>query len=219
MPKIRELIHGQHDPYAGFNAGALPLDMQGWGSQSPIFESVIVTTKAALIIEVGSWKGSSAINMASLMKKHGIAGEIVCVDTWLGGEQLWLDPQGPNASPRRFGRPTVYEQFIANIIHSKHTDLITPLPVDSITAATVLSKKQVSADAIYIDASHDYDHVFADLQAWWPLLKTGGIFFGDDYHPMWDGVIRAVNTFAQQKGLPVFTDPFPDKWHIQKKSQ
>ena len=36
-------------------------------------------------------------------------------------------------------------------------------------------------DFIYLDASHTYDSTRRDLQMWWPKLKTGGIFAGDDY--------------------------------------
>jgi hypothetical protein len=36
-------------------------------------------------------------------------------------------------------------------------------------------------DWIYIDAGHDYDNCLADLRAWWPKLRPGGLFSGDDY--------------------------------------
>ncbi len=38
-----------------------------------------------------------------------------------------------------------------------------------------------SLDWIYIDAGHDYDNCLADLKAWWPKLRSGGFFTGDDY--------------------------------------
>jgi Methyltransferase domain len=43
----------------------------------------------------------------------------------------------------------------------------------------MLLAKKLLTDAIYIDASHDYDHVLADLNAYWDVLKPGGISFGD----------------------------------------
>jgi hypothetical protein len=36
-------------------------------------------------------------------------------------------------------------------------------------------------DFIYLDASHTYESARRDIQMWWPLLKQGGIFAGDDY--------------------------------------
>ena len=65
-------------------------------------------------------------------------------------------------------------------------------------------------DFIYIDAAHDYDSMIIDLNAWWPKLKTGGIFAGHDYieyDVVWRGkkceVYRATNEFVNQIGVTV----------------
>lgn len=59
-------------------------------------------------------------------------------------------------------------------------------------------------DWVYIDGDHTYDGVRADLHAYWPLLKAGGVMAGDDYaFPGWwkDGVTLAVNEFAAEQRL------------------
>lgn len=38
-----------------------------------------------------------------------------------------------------------------------------------------------SLDFIYLDARHDRQSVLADLQAYWPKLKPGGVIAGHDY--------------------------------------
>lgn len=38
-----------------------------------------------------------------------------------------------------------------------------------------------SLDFVYIDAKHDYRSVMADMTAWYPKVKKGGIFAGHDY--------------------------------------
>jgi hypothetical protein len=48
-----------------------------------------------------------------------------------------------------------------------------------------------SLDFVLIDASHDYPSVHADILAWLPKVKSGGILAGDDLP--WFGVKRAVD--------------------------
>ena len=44
-----------------------------------------------------------------------------------------------------------------------------------------------------LDVSHDYDNVLADIRAWYPKVKSGGILAGDDYQNDFMGVVNAVN--------------------------
>ena len=67
-------------------------------------------------------------------------------------------------------------------------------------AARVLAEKNVQADAIYIDGSHDYHDCATDLRDYWPLVRHGGVLFGDDYQA-WPGVTRAVDEFVAQHRL------------------
>ena len=43
------------------------------------------------------------------------------------------------------------------------------------------SFKKGAYDFVYLDARHDYKGVVADLNAYWPLLRRGGIMAGHDY--------------------------------------
>ena len=62
-------------------------------------------------------------------------------------------------------------------------------------------------DWIYIDASHRYEEIKRDLDAWYPKLKSKGVFCGDDYidkkgGAAYDfGVVQAVNEFLDDKNL------------------
>jgi hypothetical protein len=53
-------------------------------------------------------------------------------------------------------------------------------------------KNNVIADLIYIDGSHEYEDVISDIDSYLPLVRKGGIFFGDDYYG-WPGVAKAVD--------------------------
>ena len=39
-----------------------------------------------------------------------------------------------------------------------------------------------SLDFVYVDASHKYADARADIEAWWPKVKAGGLMAGDDYY-------------------------------------
>ena len=67
---------------------------------------------------------------------------------------------------------------------------------DSIAAATCFADAHF--DWIYIDGNHLYPFVKADLEAYYPKVKPGGLIAGDDYarEGWWaDGVTRAVDEF------------------------
>eukprot|EP00933_Yihiella_yeosuensis_P002033 TRINITY_DN10334_c0_g1_i2.p1 TRINITY_DN10334_c0_g1~~TRINITY_DN10334_c0_g1_i2.p1 ORF type:complete len:546 (-),score=77.15 TRINITY_DN10334_c0_g1_i2:1005-2591(-) len=97
------------------------------------------------------------------------------------------------------------------------------LQTDSHTAARWLRGDDEKFDLIYIDAQHDYDSVWEDLVAWWPLLKVGGLFAGDDYtldnpvgNDYW-GVKRAVDEFAWQTGnMEYLLAPIRRCWFLPK---
>lgn len=58
-----------------------------------------------------------------------------------------------------------------------------------------------SLDFVFVDANHLYEHVRADIAAWWPKVRDGGLLTGHDYGVYGDargewGVKRAVDEFA-----------------------
>ena len=93
-------------------------------------------------------------------------------------------------------------------------------------------------DFIYIDANHAYEYVMQDLEMWWPKLKVGGVFSGDDYIPengdIWMvdnatgkageyagkfGVKKAVNQFAFNLGYFVnhtTSESYWRQWYFVK---
>jgi hypothetical protein len=152
---------------------------KGWNHDHAIFADILRWYDSPTIIEVGTWLGASAIHMGNIIK----TGKIYCVDTWLGSLEFWTTHR---QTPERdlmlkHGYPQVYYQFIRNVQAAKLEHLITPVPMPSLQAAQYFKETELKADVIYIDASHDQDDVKRDILAYLPLLKPGGIIFGDDY--------------------------------------
>ncbi len=211
---IRKLLHAA-DPYAGFDATQIPLDLHGWGSDSPAFRQLLTELKPRLAVEVGTWKGGSAIQMADLIAELGLPTEILCIDTWLGALEFRTDHDDPEryrSLALKHGYPTVYYQFLANVVHRGHQARIIPFPQTSQTGALWLRWFDLRAGMIYIDGSHEEEDVYADLIASWEVLAAGGAIFGDDYG--WDSVRLAVERFAREQRMK--TEFRADKWVFRK---
>jgi len=208
---ISQHIH-RVNPYEGLEL--MDLDEQGWNSTGESFKAAIEATNARTIIEVGTWKGGSALTMAAATKELGYSNqevEIVCIDTFLGSWEHHTSMASflqPGNGEKKFGRPTIYEQFLSNVIRKEYTDVITPFPIDSFNGALCLEKWQVKADLIYVDAGHDYDSVFADFKLYQKVLRDGGMILIDDWHhgPIKDAA-KAVfgDTIQDYYGKAVWT--------------
>lgn len=197
-----------NDPYVGFPLDEWPEDLQGWGSDHPVFAEAIRALKPRLIVEVGTWKGRSAVRMADICKTAGIETTIVCVDTWLGSPEHFLRkdrPDGWDSLRMRHGYPQLYYQFLANVLHHGHEDMIVPLPQTSDNAAIILERIKVPVDILYVDAAHEHLPVLQDLRSYWPLLRDGGVLIGDDFK--YPDVARAAHDFARERGLTLYGEP------------
>lgn len=82
---------------------------------------------------------------------------------------------------------------------------------DSLEAASCFVAVPKQFEVVLQDARHDYEGVKEDLEAWWPLVKDGGILAVHDYdHPKERrngafGVKRAFDEFAVSVGCDVFS--------------
>ena len=71
-------------------------------------------------------------------------------------------------------------------------------------------------DLVYIDG---YAHTGQDdgktLTEWWPKLKWGGVFAGDDYSQSWPKTMRAVDEFMYRNNLKCYTVPKDEKHEFE----
>lgn len=164
------------------------------------------------MIDVGVWKGQSTITMANAMKRNGIEGCVIAVDTFLGSAEHWA---GKIANFRRInGMPDLYTTFLSNVCERELTDYVVPLPQTSATAAAILSSQNIVASLIHLDAAHNYEDVLRDAVAYWELLTPGGYLIGDDYHESWPGVVRAAGEFSATVGRPLGIEG--PKWILRR---
>lgn len=199
MNDIRQKIFPIHDPFKDLVLDR-PADIQGWYLNPELLCKLYDQGGNTLGIEVGTWKGNSAIAVAKHLRELGHPHHLVCVDTWTASFEHWIEDHSRALWTFKHGRPDLYETFLCNVVHEGLQDFITPFPVPSTTAAKYFNHLGVKAGYIFVDGSHQEDDVWADLNAWWPVLAEGGVMAGDDYIS-WVGVTNSVNRFAQEKGL------------------
>lgn len=164
----------------------LPLDLQGWHYDQPIFQQMIQFVKPTTIIEVGSWKGASAAHMLQKCIAAGLDTRLFAVD--------FFQDTTIHSFQGSFGL------FLSNMKHLGFDRQVIPVKECSMVAAFDLEEAGVVADLIYIDAGHTFDECLGDLVSYWPLLRPGGVMIGDDYHEI-PSVAQAVRTFCSKKGL------------------
>lgn len=158
---------------------------QGWFHHGERILSLIEKYAPKVCVELGTWKGASAIAIARVLKEWD--GELFCVDTWTGDVDYghW----GTVA-----GAPAMLLECATNVVAAGVADRVRFIPARTVEAAESWS---MDIDMLYVDADHTYESTRDDIAAWYSFLGPGGIFFGDDYdNPMYPGVKKAWDEFA-----------------------
>lgn len=152
-------------------------EIQGWFSSESFYrEMVRRCPDGGTMVEVGVWKGRSLCCLLVEAKNSGKIIHILGIDHWQGSKD---EPDLLNEAKTT----NIHAICHANIKRGDYTTqdgfpLCRLRTVGSPTAAG-LSDDQ-SIDFVFIDGSHDYDSVAADIAAWLPKIKPGGIIGGHD---------------------------------------
>lgn len=200
---LLDKFHRGKSPYDGYPFGWSGCWYGDPGAQREIFKTALNMAKPGLVIEVGSFVGESAIFMAkhlgATVPSVGASAAILCVDTWLFGYDHHVG--APEKINMHFGRPDLFYRFMANVIDHGCQDVIVPFATDSLNGARVLKRLGITADLIYVDASHEEGDVLRDYEAYWPLLKSGGVMLVDDLSGHFPGVINDFERFCKCHGI------------------
>lgn len=180
------------DVYKDFPHQDFTEHVDGWDGTNALFGNLVNKICPKVIVEVGTWMGQSAFTMAEACRLLQLDTAVICVDTWLGSIEHWVT--WPHELLLVNGYPSLYRQFLANVIKRGLQDYIVPLPNTSLTGAAMLQHCGVRPDMIYIDANHDTDAVRLDMEHYYPLLAQGGLLFGHDLQEQ--GIVDAVNGFC-----------------------
>lgn len=176
--------------------------VDGYFDYSGLYSSIAFDVHdGARIVEVGSWQGKSIIYLANQFKAFGKRAHMHCVDTFDGGTDEVL-----KARIEQMGGSTeLFKRFSDNIHNAGVHYMITPHVETSVEASKKF--KDESVDVVFLDADHSYEAVKADLEAWYPKIKLGGLMAGHDFvfenEVSRNGVIRACLEFFADKPFEV----------------
>jgi len=194
--------------YEFLDKATLKPDTEGYGSVNSMFEFYLsqylrsAQTQTILIVEVGTYKGSSAIAFAQICKRLAINRKciVIAVDTFLGSSthMEWaLDRPELRDRSGSFG---LYKTFAMNIKFHNLSDIVFPLRLPSLSAAKTLRCFGIMTDFVYIDAEHEYISALQDISLFYITLKRNGYMMGHDYAPnVFPTVVDAVNDFVYMK--------------------
>ncbi len=149
---------------------AVDLGIDGWMTEKELEFLRVTAESMTSVVEIGSWKGRSTKTLLD-------AGpQVTAVDHWKGSDDIRELAESQD----------VEAEFDRNVGHYSN---LKKIKMTSLEAAKRLNGNKFSMT--FLDASHDYESVKSDIEAWLP--KTEKIIAGHDYCKNWDGVVRAVN--------------------------
>ena len=156
--------------WLGTQALKNPLDL--W-----VYQEIIAETRPELIVETGTWRGGSALYMASVCDLLG-AGEIVSIDV----------------EPMRDDYPQ----------HPRITYLAGRSSTDPEVVGEVRARADGHRTLVILDSDHSQAHVETELAAYAPLVPLGCYLVVEDSNigrireDLMPGPLQAIETFLAQ---------------------
>lgn len=180
-----------------------PEPIPGWFNHGKKILELVEEHRPKVCVELGTWLGASAVPIARSIARW--SGTLACVDTWAGE----LNHDGGSQSGKV---PVMLMTCARGIVEAGVGANVRLIPAMTADAARYWDQP---IDFLYIDADHSYEGVMADLEAWVPHVKPGGLIVGDDYgSSLYPGVEEAWDEFELLHNLDLTrfqsTPPIPN---------
>jgi len=156
--------------WLGAQALKNPLDL--W-----VYQEIVVETRPDLIVETGTYRGGSALFLASVCDLVG-KGEVVSIDV----------------EPARDDYP----------VHPRITYLAGRSSTDTAVVADVAERAAGRPILVVLDSDHSQAHVEAELEAYAPLVPVGSYLIAEDSNiglireDLLPGPLQAVEAFLSR---------------------
>jgi len=187
--------------------------------RADIIIDFIIKNNFKKMVEVGVWKGETA--------RYILASEAGTIldEYWGIDPYKTLNPCRENVETE-YGKMALKTQGEWDQMYKKTCKLLLFFPklrllkLPSFKVASMIKSCLANSpyfDLVFIDADHYYEDVKIDLEAWYSLVKGGGIICGHDYEARWHpGVKKAVDEFFGEKNIELYPDQV---WVVNKKKE
>ena len=156
------------------DAWAQARDVEGWLTEAQarrLFAAAGRVGPDGLVVEIGSFRGRSAIVLA------GAGAEVVCIDPHAGSDR------GPQEIAADAGRGDAdHEAFHANIARAGAADRVRHVRAFS---GAALDRVPGAVDVLFVDGAHRFGPARADLVRWGDRVVPGGRML---VHDAWSSV-------------------------------
>jgi hypothetical protein len=159
----------------------------------------ILKRKDKLVVcEIGVYEGAHAETLLSLPLRG-----LVLVDKW-----STLDEEHYSGHDQAYW-DAMHQRVVARF--APHAQI---LRMTSLEASKYFPPCPTRSgfDIIYLDATHTFEACMEDLVAWWPQVKQGGYYCGDDWR--YPGINKAVREFCVKRCLDF--EYHENEWMIRK---
>lgn len=145
------------------------------------------------IVEIGVWQGRSLCSIARQITEKDL--RVYAVDTFEGtpGVQVVHDCEG-----------RMQEIFQRNAEKFGFSKQLTILRGHSPSMANDFQEK---ISLVFIDGDHKSESVAADIEAWWPHVRKGGLISGHDFSNVADTIEKILGRVNNEKEI----------WWLEKK--
>jgi predicted O-methyltransferase YrrM len=158
--------------------------IEGWfNMEKQYLELLDATPEGGVFVELGCYKGKSTSFIGVEIHKRKRDINFIAVDSFQGA----TNSTDANEIKAYEGISEIQESYTYNVapIGNKIKTIV------SLTDEAAQYFEDGSVDVIFVDGGHSYEVVKADILAWLPKMKKGGIMAGHDY-TAWEGVNKAV---------------------------
>lgn len=193
-------IMKEFDYNSDFNDIGLP-----WLGHRYFAKDLIEIIKPSIIVELGTWRGSSMFSMLQGIKNLNLETVFFAIDTWEGDKHAGLYEGDDYLKEIERIKNKYYAKCKVNIVRKRFEDA-----VDDFSDNTI--------DILHIDGLHTYDAVKSDYETWLPKLTANGIIlfhdisvFNSDFgvHRLWKELKSKEQNFClsfeHSHGLGILT--------------